>query len=145
MSTIAKASLKYVWPSWIVYDQNFRQEAAHSGLKDWAHVNPSIYTQCFTGMTISQEGWCSLCQSIDHGTDNCPLRQVRKRPAPAGFTPITKRQQPEQVEVCRKFNRYNGDCKFGKACRFKHACSACGGPHPISQCPNPRKREQQRL
>ena len=24
MSTIAKASLKYKWPSWIVYDQNFR-------------------------------------------------------------------------------------------------------------------------
>ena len=30
MSCIAKASLKYVWPSWLVYDQNFRQEAASS-------------------------------------------------------------------------------------------------------------------
>ena len=43
---ISKASLKYAWPSWVVYDQNFRQEAADSANKDWAKVDPSIYTQC---------------------------------------------------------------------------------------------------
>ena len=72
MSTIAKASLKYKWPSWIVYDQNFRQEAADKGLKDWAQVDPSIYTQCFTGMTITQEGWCKTCLSIDHSRRAAP-------------------------------------------------------------------------
>ena len=45
MVTIAKASTKYSWPSWVVYDQNFRQEAADNGLKDRAKVDPSIYTQ----------------------------------------------------------------------------------------------------
>ena len=44
MTTIAKASIKYTWPSWIVYDKNFRQEAADNGLKDWSKVDPSIYT-----------------------------------------------------------------------------------------------------
>ena len=34
MNTIVKASTKYKWSSWIVYDQNYRQEAADSGLKD---------------------------------------------------------------------------------------------------------------
>ena len=34
MVTIAKASTKYGWPSWLVYDQNFRQEAADNGLKN---------------------------------------------------------------------------------------------------------------
>ena len=29
---IAKASLKYAWLSWVVYNQNFRQEAAEQGL-----------------------------------------------------------------------------------------------------------------
>ena len=48
MSTITKASLKYKWLSWTVYDQNFRQDATDKGLKNWAQVDPSIYTQCFT-------------------------------------------------------------------------------------------------
>ena len=28
LNTTAKASKKYVWPLWVVYNQNFRQEAA---------------------------------------------------------------------------------------------------------------------
>ena len=69
MSTIAKASLMYKWPSWMVYDQNFRQEVADKGLKCWVQVDPSIYTQCFTGMTITQEGWCKTCLSINHSLE----------------------------------------------------------------------------
>ena len=34
LTLIAKCSLKYRWPSWLVYDQNFRQQAAEVGLKD---------------------------------------------------------------------------------------------------------------
>ena len=74
MVTIAKASVKYSWPSWVVYDQNFQQEAADNGLKDWAKVDPSIYTQCFTNAAVSDEKWCKNCQSIDHRTTTCPLQ-----------------------------------------------------------------------
>ena len=80
LSTIAKASLKYRWPAWIVYDQNFRQEAADKGLRKWAQVDPSIYAQCFTSMSISQEGWCKTCMSIDHSSESCPLKMTWKRP-----------------------------------------------------------------
>ena len=41
-SIIAKASQKYRWPSWIVYDQNFRQEAADMQNKQWAKVDPGL-------------------------------------------------------------------------------------------------------
>ena len=95
MSTIAKASLKYKWPLWIVYDQNFRQEAADKGLKNWAQVDPSIYTQCFTGMTITQEGWCKICLSIDHSSESCSLKQARKRPAATPIASSSKRAQYE--------------------------------------------------
>lgn len=54
MSLIAKCSLKFKWPSWAVYDLNFRQDAADSGLKDWSRFKPSTYAQCFTGASISQ-------------------------------------------------------------------------------------------
>lgn len=39
MVTIAKASTKYSWPFWVIYDC---QEAANNGLKDWSNVDPSI-------------------------------------------------------------------------------------------------------
>ena len=55
MAKVARASMKYRWLSWVVYDKNFRQAAAESGLKDWSNIEPSIYSQCFTGMRISQE------------------------------------------------------------------------------------------
>ena len=56
MFAIMKASLKYKWLSWIVYDQNFRQDVTDKGLKNWVQVDPSIYTQCFTCMTITPRG-----------------------------------------------------------------------------------------
>ena len=49
MSCIAKASLKYVWPSWLVHNQNFWQEAASNSLQPWARVDQSIYVESFTG------------------------------------------------------------------------------------------------
>ena len=58
MSLIAKCSLKYKWPSWVVYGLNFYQDAAEVGLKDWSKVEPSTYTPCFTGTAISQDNWC---------------------------------------------------------------------------------------
>ena len=136
-SLIAKASQKYKWPSWVVYDQNFRQEAAGNPSQAWAKVDPSIYAQCFTGQALSGENWCSKCHSLDHTLASCPLRS-RKRTwsaanaltSPAGPSPMAGREQP----VCQKFNRYNGDCKFGKNCRFRHVCSRCGEFHPVSKC-----------
>lgn len=51
-----------------VYDPNYRQEAADSGLKDWSKVDPSTYTQCFTDAAIRSKKWCKAGQSIDHTT-----------------------------------------------------------------------------
>ena len=75
---IAKASQKYRWPSWVVYDQNFRQEPANNPAQSWTKVEPSIYAQCFTGQAISTVNWCSHCQCLDHKANSCPLRP-RKR------------------------------------------------------------------
>ena len=75
---IAKASMKYKWPAWVVYDQNFRQEVAGNPGQAWGRADPSIYAQCFTGQALSGENWCNKCQSLDHTSSNCPARP-RKR------------------------------------------------------------------
>ena len=57
MVMIAKASQKYQWPAWIIYDQHFRVEAtAIMGEGD-----PSLFDQCFTGQARVTENWCTHC------------------------------------------------------------------------------------
>ena len=73
MSIIPKASQKFLWQSWVVYNQNFHQKAASCGNSDWARVDPGIYVQCFTDMAIGSEEWCKYCQSIEHTSERCPL------------------------------------------------------------------------
>ena len=116
LSLIAKCSLKYRWPSWVVYDQNFRQEAAESGRRDWSKVDPSIYAQCFTGASISPENWCKRCHSVDHVSDTCPLKPstISRKPGPHAAPSARKRPPPHSSpEPCKRFNSYDGDCKFG--------------------------------
>ena len=79
ISCIAKASLKYVWPSWLVYDQDFQQEAASNPLQPWAWVDPSIYAKSFMDHGIHMDSWCSRCHSLDHTSLQCSLAP-RKRP-----------------------------------------------------------------
>ena len=53
---IARLSKKFRWPSWIIYDQYFRQEAADTGKTDWFKIDSSIHAQCFRGMSLCAEG-----------------------------------------------------------------------------------------
>ena len=38
---IATSFRRYRWPSWLIYDQNFRQEVAGDLSKTWGKVDPS--------------------------------------------------------------------------------------------------------
>lgn len=135
MSLIARASKKYKWPAWVVYDQHFRQEASGNPGQVWAKAEPSLYTQCFTGQELSHENWCSKCQALDHSSVECPFQQ-RKRPWATAFNSNNSAARGGRSDSpCQKFNRYQGDCRFGRECRFLHVCSGCRGPHPVSKCP----------
>lgn len=138
MANIAKASARYKWPSWVIYDLNFRQQAAVAGLTDWSKIDPSLYSECFNGMAISAEGWCCYCYSTDHSSRSCMHKPPSgKRPAGQGQGPLPKRQTPDlTVPICRKYNYFNGDCSFGSTCRYLHACDICKQPgHPKTRCP----------
>ncbi len=87
-SLVARASKKFKWP-WVIYDQNFRQEAAGNDELQWAKVEPSLYTQCFTSQDISRENWWTKCQGLDHQSVDCPYLAGRKRPWNSGPTTIS--------------------------------------------------------
>ena len=101
MSFIARKSLRYAWPSWLVYDQNFRQEAAENPHLSWARADPGTYTESFSGQLIGRENWCSHCYSIDHYSFQCPVAAQSQSPAP-GFSSAhykpTERPGPNREE-----------------------------------------------
>ena len=128
MAIIAKAKARYKWPSWVVYDINFRHQAAGTGLTDWSKVDPSLYSECFNGMALSAEGWCSHCYSTEHTSMNCMHKPTGagKRPllTPSQLPP-PKRAIDSPTPICRKYNILNGDCSFGATCRYLHSCEVC--------------------
>ena len=114
---------------WVIYDQNFRQEAAERNqTSDWARIDSSLFAQCFTGQAKSSESWCKSCHSLDHLSDACPLRPPPpKRPKAAS-------SRSQDSEICRRFNTGNGGCPFGVRCHYAHRCAKCGSGHPSKLC-----------
>ena len=111
-----------------------RQQA--NPAQSWAEVDPSIYAQCFTGQALTLENWCTKCQSLDHSSANCPTYHQRKRQwstalGAGSYQQLARAGQSQ--EICFKFNKYNGDCRFGKDCHHLHICN-CREPHPVSRC-----------
>ena len=124
MAQIAKASQRFKWPSWVIYDLNFRQEAASRDSTDWAHLDPSLFAQCFTGQAKQNEAWCKVCHSLDHSSDQCPIAPPpTKRPKSTTNHPSPTPRL--SYEVCRRYNR--GVCT-GEKCRYRHCCSKCHVP-----------------
>ena len=147
-ATISRLSKKFRWPSWIIYDQQFRQEAADTGLSDWAKIDSSIYTQCFTAMSLNRGGWCSICTSMDHVKETCPYQSAedrlgQKRQGTSPNVPHKKaRGQFKPDETCRKWNRLHYmKCPHGESCIFAHACSVCRATdHGALKCPKARSQ-----
>ena len=141
--SIGRLSQRFKWPSWVIYDNAFRQEAAESGNLDWSKIDASIHAQCFTGMAVSQESWCSLCHSIYHLKGSCTLKSP-DRTSPSEALSRGKRAAYSQTSgpkrfkewppICNSYNRNDGACTYMPKCNYRHVCRKCGGPHPETKC-----------
>ena len=130
----ASNARRYKWPSWVVYDQNFRQLMAESQDLVWAKTNASLFTTCFIYAQRTQDDWCRVCYSVEHSPTECPYA-----------TPQSSRSlqevEPKKGAICRDFNNLKGKgCKWGSNCYRRHICSDCRGAHPKFKCPS-RKSE----
>ena len=132
---IGYLSQRFRWPTWVLYDYSFRQEAADLGKIDWSQLDYGLHAKYFHHINSSLDAWCSICHSGEHRQGNCPLTD-QKQPSPG--EPIRKRQNtyqsptpkcslperslPDGTPICHNFNFGNGVCRFG-VCRFGSAPS----------------------
>ena len=93
----------------IRYDVAFRQLAARDATMRWDQRDLELYADLLTAATQRPR------------MDN--LRHSFRQPLPT---------TTDGTKICLRFNSITG-CNF-PACRYAHACSACGGPHSKPAC-----------
>ena len=106
--TILKAYKEAEEPAWRRYDEAFREKMAATKNRLWSGRDVSLYQEICGSQTRRKSTGTQLDKSGNPGRN-------RKRP-----------------NVCWQFN--DGQCSFGKKCKFPHECSLCLGPHPKSRC-----------
>ena len=119
-----------------MYDQEFRQSRAGNASSRWDQIDTCLYTQLFSGRAEESENWCSHCFTADHSRRRCPFQgQPRRVPGELGAS-IPGVGASRASQVCHKFNRFNGDCRWGPDCPYRHICSKCGGCRGASSRPS---------
>ncbi|KAI0314245.1 hypothetical protein OF83DRAFT_1064159, partial [Amylostereum chailletii] len=69
---------------------------------------------------------------ITAGLASRPATSNISRARGSTATGARRSQGPQQsTEICRRFNA--GNCS-GKGCKYRHACSSCGGKHGAHEC-----------
>ena len=104
-----------------------------------------LYNEAFTGRAKAIRP-CSYYSQDDHEQSSGPsnphrpllgwLPGIGAWPAPTFFPqPAMQPLPPTPLrEHCRRFNE--GRCGKQQRCKYLHACIACNGPHPQTQCTN---------
>ena len=140
--------------SFYEYHKAFSARAAalivqHNVKIDWAVRDNGMFCSLFVGQTAKV---CSLCGSVAHLSNFCPMLASGKPQAQSGnayrgsvlgrpnqthtSTDIQGRPRVSvgQREVCNNFNSDRGCPR--KDCKFLHSCLKCRGPHASVVCPS---------
>lgn len=121
------AQLKYQGDAWLKYDEGLRQKMQTWPVMEWNCQDMEGFT---THMVAARE--------------DMNLREPTFRPhGPKGkyenqgqsFKSKTQ-NSGKSGKSCWKYDK--DECKWGAACRFKHACGSCGGNHPVTRCKRPK-------
>lgn len=129
------------------YDILFRKHTTLEGDTGWLVINLTLHVRYFTGVT-KEAVKCKLCILTTHESSECPHERneitiethlVNIEEAIQSFPQCRGQHDGIQSsrEVCRKWNSQR--CSY-PYCRHAHVYSACGGPHPETQCHKSTRR-----
>ena len=140
-ATIIRAERNYEGKRWVTYERQYRRQVLAKEDLNWSVTDPRLYNEAFTGRACAIAR-CSFCLQDDHTATYCPHNPNRPyfgwfadpstwQALPQHNPPPSAR--PSSLEICRRFNE--GRCKHQR-CKYRHACSACQGPHAAIDCPS---------
>ena len=144
--TIVKLSKWFRYPSWLYYNLEFRKWAATNCIKDWSKSNSELFALAFRGASLT---WCPICQVEGEHTYDCP-RFLASTPSPTLPEQLPRKTIPNLLQPqpkcpapahCILYDKNAGACPYGLVCKYRHVCSSCSNPHPVSSCPHKPSRQ----
>ena len=111
LMTIRYAANNTTGLAWVVYDNQFRTQAANNRNLNWGHIDMQLWVKIFGVAPSRLREEYSI---FEHG------------PQPKGT---------RGAGTCFQFNRAGVICKR-QDCPYQHKCSNCFGNHPGFKCPN---------
>ena len=129
---ITKCSKAFRWPSWVLYDQEFRQSRVGDWSARWDEVDTCLYTQHFSGKSEELGSWCSLCCAADHGWRWCPAQQG----ASWGGRGPTRRtwQEGQEIDWVRSVRNTTGSTEIVGGTRTAPTGTCARGAVVTTQC-----------
>ncbi|VDI65210.1 Hypothetical predicted protein [Mytilus galloprovincialis] len=124
-SSLAQELLKYMRDirfaankshGWGTYDEQFRLRKAQRPQSSWAVINQDLWSFYIT--TAMRDQGQSNESKVGFSSQSEPLHSFRQS---------SGQQNVQQPRTCNAYNTKGKRCNFNP-CRFKHGCSACGGP-----------------
>ena len=112
MLTVMKAFCEVEEPAWRLYDKAYREKMSSTGNRAWSGMDMALYQELCGSRPRRKVVEPTLVPSRSLG---------KKRPSGC-----------RKSLVCWEFN--DGDCSFGKSCKFPHLCEMCRGNHPKYRC-----------
>ena len=109
--TIRYAANNTTGLAWVVYDNQFRTQAANNRNLNWGHIDMQLWVKilCVAPSRLREE-----YSIFEHG------------PQP---------KETQGAGTCFQFNRAGVICKR-QDCPYQHKCNKCFGNHPGFNCPN---------
>lgn len=103
---IIKASLEFEGPSWANYDNTFRGQAVAVGNKNWASLNPSLFSNCFMAKGICRSKGDD-CLGAGHNANHSPFREREREPPSFGDLKGGSYEASSSWPRCHRFNEGN--------------------------------------
>ena len=121
---------------WLCYDRIFRQNAAANPSLSWANLDPSLHSSFCLG-SEPPPMVCSLCNELDHKTEDCALSvPAPNQPFPPKTPPArathSSKQRPARAKFCLSWN--SGQCMLPGTCEYLHECHTCHEDHRAKDC-----------
>lgn len=125
--------------SWFKYDEQYRLKKVKYPTSSWGLIDSELWLLYVTSQRLDvQHKAITDTNTLSQGTFSASNNYT-------GLDGTGTRKLGDnfrsQGSECWGYNK--GHCAFGPKCRYRHACSTCGGPHTQLQCKRKSKGTNQ--
>ncbi|XP_033762663.1 uncharacterized protein LOC117344125 [Pecten maximus] len=117
--------------SWVRYDEQYRIKKVRYPGSSWGVIDSELWLLYVTSQRAN-----ALAGQPRAGNDSnmSPGRTTHAGNISGGHEGDKKQTDNFRAHGAECWGYNKGQCAFGPRCRYRHACSACGGQHPQTQC-----------